>query len=213
MVYSWHISLPKISWCETNTWKSGDSADQVQILGPVGQLGMEMRGPREETMVQYLGFWCSCSPGTGSQVSGNHLQVRIERPLYHQSGIVACLCAVFSCVWLLQPCRRVALQIPLSVGLSGQEYWSGLPFSPPGESSDPGIEPTSPVSLHWQADSFSLSHLGRPGKGVLELSINSWCLGLVAFQQLPSPLSISSWIWGKPHFSHLWNGDCCDVQR
>jgi len=26
----------------------------------------------------------------------------------------------------------IALQAPLSMGFSRQEYWSGLPFSPPG---------------------------------------------------------------------------------
>ena len=30
---------------------------------------------------------------------------------------------------------------PLSMGLSRQEYWSGLAFSPPGHLPDPGIEP------------------------------------------------------------------------
>ena len=30
-------------------------------------------------------------------------------------------------------------------GISQQEYWSGLPFPPPGDLSDPGIEPTSPA--------------------------------------------------------------------
>ena len=30
-------------------------------------------------------------------------------------------------------------QAPLSMGLSRQEYWSGLPFPPPGDLPDPGI--------------------------------------------------------------------------
>ena len=34
--------------------------------------------------------------------------------------------------------------------------------SPPGDLPDPGIEPTSPVSLTLQADSLPLSHLGSP---------------------------------------------------
>ena len=37
----------------------------------------------------------------------------------------------------------VALQAPLSMGFSRQEYWSGLPFPPPGDLPDPGIEPVS----------------------------------------------------------------------
>ena len=40
----------------------------------------------------------------------------------------------------------VACQAPLSMGFSRQEYWSGLPFPPPGNLSDPGIEPASPAS-------------------------------------------------------------------
>ena len=35
----------------------------------------------------------------------------------------------------------VACQAPLSTGFSRQEYWSGLLCPPPGELSDPGIEP------------------------------------------------------------------------
>ena len=37
-----------------------------------------------------------------------------------------------------------ALQAPLSMGFSRQEYWSGLPHPPPEDIPDPGIEPTSP---------------------------------------------------------------------
>ena len=36
-------------------------------------------------------------------------------------------------------------QAPLSMGFSRQEYWSGLPFPPPGDFPDPGIEPVSPA--------------------------------------------------------------------
>ena len=40
----------------------------------------------------------------------------------------------------------VALQAPLPMGLSWQEYWSGLLFSPPGDLPGPGMEPVSLVS-------------------------------------------------------------------
>ena len=36
-----------------------------------------------------------------------------------------------------------AHQAPLFVGLSGQEYWSGLPFLPPGGLPNPGVGPVS----------------------------------------------------------------------
>ena len=41
-----------------------------------------------------------------------------------------------------------------SVGFSRHEYWSGLPFPPPGDLSNPGIEPASPVSPALQVDSL-----------------------------------------------------------
>jgi len=45
-----------------------------------------------------------------------------------------------------------AHQALLSIGLSRQEYWSGLPFASSGDLPDPGIEPRSPA---LQADSLS----------------------------------------------------------
>ena len=53
----------------------------------------------------------------------------------------------------------VAHQTPLSTRFSRQEYWSGLPFPPPGDLSDPGIEPVSPA---LQVDSLLQSHQGSP---------------------------------------------------
>ena len=37
----------------------------------------------------------------------------------------------------------IALQSPLSIGLSRQEYWSGLQCSSPGDVPDPGSNPGS----------------------------------------------------------------------
>ena len=45
----------------------------------------------------------------------------------------------------------VAHQAPLSMEFPRREYWSGLPFSSPGDLPDPGIEPRSPA---LQADSL-----------------------------------------------------------
>ena len=53
----------------------------------------------------------------------------------------------------------ITCQIPLSMGFSWQEYWSGLPCPPPGDLPDPEIEPLSPV---LQADPLPLSHWGSP---------------------------------------------------
>ena len=46
---------------------------------------------------------------------------------------------------------------PLSMEFSRQEYWSGLPCSPPGDLLDPGIEP---ISLNFPALAGGFCHLG-----------------------------------------------------
>ena len=55
-----------------------------------------------------------------------------------------------------------ALQAPLFMGFSKQEYWSGLPCPLPGDLPDPGIKPTSPPAPALQADSLPLSNQGKP---------------------------------------------------
>ena len=52
-----------------------------------------------------------------------------------------------------------SLQAPLSVGFSRHKSWSRLPFSPPGDLPDPGIEPRPPV---LQADSLLSEPPGKP---------------------------------------------------
>ena len=51
----------------------------------------------------------------------------------------------------------VANQTPLSMGFSRQEYWSGLPCSPPGDLSIPGIEPGSLMSPALAGGFFTTS--------------------------------------------------------
>ena len=57
--------------------------------------------------------------------------------------MILCILSRFSCVWLFATLWTVACQVPLSMGFSGQEYWSGLPCPSPGDLPDPGMEPTS----------------------------------------------------------------------
>ena len=54
-----------------------------------------------------------------------------------------CMCAKSGLSAILW---TVALQAPLSMGFSRQEYWSGLPCPPPGDLPDPGMEPVSLMS-------------------------------------------------------------------
>ena len=73
------------------------------------------------------------------------------------------LCAKpLSCVQLFAALGTVACQAPLSMGFSWQEYWSSLPFPPPGDLPDSGTEPTSPMSPALAVDSLPLCLLGIP---------------------------------------------------
>ena len=58
----------------------------------------------------------------------------------------------------------IARQAPLSMGFFRQEYWSGLPFPPPGNLHDPGIEPSSLASLALAGRFFTTEPLGKPIK-------------------------------------------------
>ena len=49
----------------------------------------------------------------------------------------------------------IACQAPLSMEFFRQEYWSELPFPPPGDPPDPGMKPASPA---MQADCLLLNH-------------------------------------------------------
>ena len=67
----------------------------------------------------------------------------------------------FSHVWLTL--WTIAPQVPLSMGLSRQKYWSGLPCLHPGDLPDPGIEPASlTFACIGQVGSSPLAHLGSP---------------------------------------------------
>ena len=76
---------------------------------------------------------------------------------------------LLSCDELFVTPWTVVHQVPLSVEFSRQEYWSGLPFSIPGDFPDPGIEPASlaspalaggffTTSTTWEAQGFN-SHI------------------------------------------------------
>ena len=52
-----------------------------------------------------------------------------------------CVVSWFSHVQLFATLWTIACQAPLSTGFSRQEYWSRLPFPPPGDLADPGTKP------------------------------------------------------------------------
>ena len=84
---------------------------------------------------------------------------------------------VLNHVQLFETPWTVAFQAPLSVEFSRQEYWSGLPFPPPGDLYHPGIKPASPASPALA------SPLAPPGKPI-SIQKASYKLGImVAFRE------------------------------
>ena len=79
------------------------------------------------------------------QLSNKHLE-------YIGGGLVTKSCLTITTPW------TVACQIPLSIGFSGQEWWSGLLFPSPWILPDPRTEPRSSA---FQADSLSTKLLGK----------------------------------------------------
>ena len=110
---------------------------------------------------------CSTFPIFLIQVS--KLCVYPEQSTERGGGAYAQLCLTlccFSSVQIFATPWTVARQAPLSMRFSRQEYWSGLSHPPPGDLSNPGIEPMSLVCLlHWQVGSLPLAPCGLPREG------------------------------------------------
>ena len=58
-------------------------------------------------------------------------------------SVLCSLCSAAQLCWLCATPWTAAHQAPLSMEFSRQEYWSELPFPPPGDLPNPGIEPES----------------------------------------------------------------------
>ena len=126
----------------------------------------------------------------------------------NKNGWCAWVCAQsLSSVWLFvtpQTCKA-----PLSMGFSRQEYWSGLSFPPPGNLSNPGIEPPSPAL----ADGFFTAE--PSGKPILKdthierLNVPKWkdfaCCPLdrrIHSTKRWTPMADScQWMYGENHYN------------
>ena len=118
------------SWCSETTQRDG-------VGKKVGK-GFRMRGHMHPWLI--------------------HVNV-LEKPSQCCKVIILQLFS-HSCIQLCAILWTVAHQAPLSKGLFRQEYWSGLPFLPPGNLPNPEIKPMSPASPVLQVDSLPVRHQG-----------------------------------------------------
>ena len=73
-------------------------------------------------------------------------------------------------------CDSVDCKASLSLGVSKQEYWSGVSFPPPGVFLTQRSNPHLLCLLHWKVDSLPLSHLGSSSTLVNVLNCKQWNL-------------------------------------
>ena len=83
-------------------------------------------------------------------------------------SVCKCMLSCFSCVSLFAILWAITHQAPLSMGLSRQEYWSGLPCPSQGDLPNPGIESMCPASPALQADPIPTEPPGKPHGGTGE---------------------------------------------
>ena len=97
--------------------------------------------------------------------------------LLHPSHIPGVRVCMFSHIQLFVTAWTVAHQAPLSMELSRQEYWSGLPFLPPEGLPDLGIKPKSPASSALAGRFFTTEPPGKPLRCLIPVSY--YCLSLL----------------------------------
>ena len=90
----------------------------------------------------------------------------------------------FSHVQLFVTLWTIGHQVPLSIGFSREEYWSGLPCFPPGDLLNPGINPVSFMS---------------PALGEFFATSATW----EALLSLPTP--VKKGVWGKTKWKENQN--------
>ena len=83
---------------------------------------------------------------------------------------------LLSCVWLFATPRTVARQAPLSMELSRQGYWSGLPFPSPGGLPNPGVKPSigGTVFTIWAIREAPIYLLSGPLLKSLSIFVLTW---------------------------------------
>ena len=106
----------------------------------------------------------------------------VESPFHTQNlprkALVACKRArSVSRVRLFKSPWTAAHQAPVSMGLSQQEYWSGLPFTPPGYLPHPRIKLPSPGAPALAGGFFTTEPPGKPkGANYLAEKIANWMI-------------------------------------
>ena len=107
---------------------------------------------------------CSCFTGGVCSEVGARRKKGLES-IAHWKKIYSFTCCLVAKSRPTLVIPRTVAKVPLSMGFSRTEDWSGLPLLSPGNHPNPGIKPKSPeqeAAPALQAESLPLSHRGRP---------------------------------------------------
>ena len=152
-------SMERIAWRATvhgveKSWiKLGNFHFISQVVPVVKNPAASGGDTRDASLIPGLGR--SSGGGIGNLLQNSCLGNPMDRGTWRATvhGVAKSWTRLFVTPW------SVDHQAPLSKGFSRQEYWRGLPCPPPGDLSDPGIEPLSPA---LQVDSLSSEPPGKP---------------------------------------------------
>ena len=119
-------------------------------------------------ITEIIELWRECNNFVSATAKQSKPPVRAYYVLGHFTHrhlfpkiILMCMCVLIH-VWLFATPWIVAHQVPLSMGFFRQEYWTGLPFPPLGDLSDPGVEPKTFVSPTLEGRFFTTEPPGKP---------------------------------------------------
>ena len=145
--------------------------------------------------VQNAAFWgplCLTHRGSNRGVAVKLVGTRVgwdRCGQWIQQRVVMWVSSRFSRVQLFVPPWAAACQTPLPMRFPRQEYWSGLPCSPPGDLPSPGVKPRSPA---LQVESLLSDPPGKPmNTGMGNLSLLQ---GILPIQGLNRDLWHCRWI-------------------
>ena len=189
----------KRRWC----WKwlkAGEGDDRGWdgwIASPTQQTGIWANSGRQ---------WRTEEPGglqsMGLKIVGHDLAIeqQLKKPEIPQKVVyVRCARLLRHCghFWLCETLHTVARQAPLFMGFSRQEYFSGLPYPPPGDLPDSRIKPASlmspalagrfaTTSATWEAQLmwgvYAQMHTHWEGEFIAHKHRNNWFSSLRSFK-------------------------------
>ena len=173
MQYTSHYNHKRMRWLDSITNSMNRCLSKLQEIAKdrEASCAAALEIAKEQNSWKRLSDWTTTTQSY-LWIFGEKEQVEkeINPTCYIYIYICVCVCVCvyvcavlryFSCVWLFVILWTVPCQVPLSLGFSRQEYWSGLSCPLPGDLPNARIKPRCLMSTALAGEFFiTLSHLG-----------------------------------------------------